>query len=148
MAIGPGAPAPPVDGITNEGARALVFFKVTCSTTHLATPAIERLARAYPGIVFGVGQDDRAALDTFAETFGLSMPLVSDAAPYVASDAYGIESAPTAVAIGADGGVLDVAQSWDRAAWNRLSAALAAAAGAPAAVVSEPEDGLPEFKPG
>jgi hypothetical protein len=148
MAIAPGALAPPVDGIPNDGPRALVFFKVTCSTTHLATPAIERLARAYPGIVFGVGQDDRAALDAFAETFGLSMPLVSDLAPYVASDAYGIESAPTAVAIGADGGVLDVAQSWDRAAWNRLSAALAAAAGAPAAVVSEPEDGLPEFKPG
>ena len=112
MAIAPGAPAPPVDGITNEGARALVFFKVTCSTTHLATPAIERLARAYPGLVFGVGEDDRAALDTFAETFGLSMPLVSDPAPYLASDAYGIESAPTAVAIGADGGVLDVAESW------------------------------------
>ena len=87
-----------------------MFFKVTCSTTHLATPAIERLARAYPGLVFGVGQDDRAALDAFAETFGLSMPLVSDPAPYVASDAYGIESAPTAVAIGADGGVLDVAR--------------------------------------
>lgn len=148
MAIAPGAQAPPVDGLTNDGPRALVFFKVTCSTTHLATPAIERLARAYPGIVFGVGQDDRAALDSFAETFGLSMPLVSDLEPYVASDAYGIESAPTAVAIGADGAVLDVAQSWDRAAWNRLSAALAAAAGAPAAVVSEPGDGLPEFKPG
>jgi hypothetical protein len=148
MAIAPGAQAPPVDGLTNDGPRALVFFKVTCSTTHLATPAIERLARAYPWIVFGVGQDDRAALDSFAETFGLSMPLVSDLEPYVASDAYGIESAPTAVAIGADGAVLDVAQSWDRAAWNRLSAALAAAAGAPAAVVSEPGDGLPEFKPG
>src|SRR4029077_17163235 len=145
MAIAPGALAPPVDGIPNDGPRALVFFKVTCSTTHLATPAIERLARAYPGIVFGVGQDDRAALDTFAETFSLSIPLVSDLAPYVASDAYGIESSPTAGAsgieaapsagaIGADGGVLDVWQSWDRAAWNRLSAALAAAAGAPAAV--------------
>ena len=148
MAIAPGALAPPVDGIPDDGPRALVFFKVTCGTTRLATPAIERLAGAYPGIVFGVGQDDRAALDAFAETFGLSMPLVSDLAPSVASDAYGIESAPTAVAIGADGAVLDVAQSWDRAAWNRLSAALAAAAGAPAAVVSEPGDGLPEFKPG
>ncbi len=149
MAIAPGALAPPVDGIPNDGPRALVFFKVTCGTTRQATPAIERLARAYPGIVFGVGQDDRAALDAFAETFGLSMPLVSDLAPYAASDAYGIQSAPTAVAIGADGGVLDVAESWDRAAWNRLSAALAAAlAAAPAAVVSEPGDGLPAFKPG
>ena len=148
MAIATGALAPPVDGIPSDGPRALVFFKVTCSTTHLATPAIERFARAYPGIVFGVGQDDRAALDSFAETFGLSMPLVSDLSPYAASDAYGIQSAPTAVAIGADGGVLDVAESWDREAWNRLSAALAAAAGAPAAVVSEPGDGLPAFKPG
>jgi len=148
MVIAQGARAAPVEGIPTDRPRALVFFKVTCSTTHLATPAIERLAQAYPGSTFGVGQDDREALDTFAATFGLSMPLVSDLAPYVASDAYGIESAPTAIAIGADGTVLDVAQSWDRAAWNRLSATLAKEIAVPAVVVSVPDDGLPDFKPG
>jgi hypothetical protein len=148
MAIALGAPAPPVPGVADDGPHVLVFFKVTCSTTHLATPAIERLGRAYPGLVVGVGQDDRPALDSFAATYGVSLPLIPDLDPYVASDAYGIESAPTAVAIGADGAVLDVAEAWDRDAWNRLSASFAAETGVEPVVVSEPGDGLPDFKPG
>ena len=71
-----------------------------------------------------------------------------DLAPYVASDAYGIASAPTAVAIGAGGAVLDVAESWDRPAWNRLAAVFAREIGAEPVAVSEPGDGLPDFKPG
>ena len=149
MAIAPGALAPPVDGIPNDGPRALVFFKVTCSTTHLATPAIERLARAYPGIVFGVGQDDRAALDAFAETFGLSMPLVQRPGALrrlgrlrdrVRPDRRRDRGRRRCARCRTSRGI--------GTAWNRLSAALAAAAGAPAAVVSEPGDGLPDFKPG
>jgi peroxiredoxin len=125
-----------------------VFFKVTCGTTKLATPAIERLARAYPGHVVGVGQDPPAALDGFARDYGLTLPLVPDLEPYAASDAYGIVSAPTAVVVDAEGLIADVAESWDRPAWNRLSGVLAALVGRPAVEVSEPGDGLPDFKPG
>ena len=148
MAIAVGERAPGVEGVLDAGPRVLVFFKVTCSTTHLAAPAIERLGRAYPGQVIGVGQDPRSALEGFAEDYGVSLPLVPDLEPYAASDAYGIVSAPTAVAIGADGAVIDVAESWDRDAWNRLSATFAAEAGVDPATVSEPGDGLPDFKPG
>jgi hypothetical protein len=148
MAIAVGEHAPKVDGVGETGPRVLVFFKVTCSTTHLATPAIERLGRAYEGHVIGVGQDPGPALDRFAEDYGVSLPLVSDLEPYAASDAYGIASAPTAVAIGADGAVIDVAESWDRDAWNRLSATFAAEVRVDPIVVSEPGDGLPAFKPG
>ena len=148
MAIAVGDDAPRVEGATPEGPHALVFFKVTCSTTQLATPAIERLAQAFPGGVVGVGQDPPDALDGFARDYGLSLPLVPDLDPYQASDAYGIESAPTAVAVDTDGRVIDVAESWDRAAWNRLAAALANEMEIPAPTVSDPSDGLPDFKPG
>jgi hypothetical protein len=57
-------------------------------------------------------------------------------------------SAPTAISVGADGAVLDVAESWDRDAWNRLTAAMAGALGVPATTVSDADDGLPDFKPG
>ena len=148
MAIAVGDDAPPVEGATREGPHALVFFKVTCSTTQLATPAIERLARAFPGRVVGIGQDPDDALRRFADAYELSLPLVADLDPYVASDAYGIGSAPTAVAIDAEGRVLDVAESWDREAWNRLAASLAGEMELPAPSVSDPDDGLPDFKPG
>src|SRR3954453_7273812 len=113
MAIATGAQAPPVEGAPLEGPHVLVFFKVTCGTTKLATPAIERLARAYPGRVVGVGQDPPADLEAFATTFGLTLPLIPDLEPYAASDAYGIVSAPTAVLMDAEGVVADVAESWD-----------------------------------
>lgn len=148
MTIEIGARAPEVEGVDVQGARALVFFKVTCGTTKLATPAVERLARAYPGRVAGVGQDPAPDLEAFAEAFGISIPLVPDLEPYSASDAYGIVSAPTLVAVDADGRVADVAESWDRAAWNRVSATMAGLLRVEPQVVSEPDDGLPEFKPG
>jgi AhpC/TSA family len=148
MAIATGAQAPPVEGATREGPHVLVFFKVTCGTTQLATPAIERLARAFPGRVIGVGQDPQPKLDAFSNEYGLTLPLVPDLDPYEASDGYGIVSAPTAVAVGDDGAVLDVAESWDREAWNRLAADFADALGVPTSTVSDPDDGLPDFKPG
>ena len=95
-----------------------------------------------------MGQDPQPALDAFSQEYGLSLPLVPDLDPYVASDAYGIVSAPTAVAVGSDGTILDVAESWDRDAWNRLAAGFAGALGAEPATVSDAGDGLPDFKPG
>jgi len=76
------------------------------------------------------------------------LPLVPDLDPYEASDAYGIVSAPTAISVGPDGSVLDVAESWDRDAWNRLAAGFADAVGVPVPTVSDADDGLPDFKPG
>ncbi len=148
MVIAIGARAPDVDGVDINGPRAIVFFKVSCGTTKLATPAVERLARAYPGRVVGVGQDPRPELDAFARDFDLTLPLVPDLAPFTVSDGYGIVSAPTVVAVDGDGLVADVAESWDRDAWNRLSATLAQLLGIEAIPVSEPGDGLPSFKPG
>ena len=148
MAIPVGTQAPDVHGVDLGGPRALVFFKVTCDVTQLASPALERLARAYPGRVIGVGQDPPPELDAFARMYGLTFPLVPDLAPYPASDGYGIASAPTAVAVDAGGRVVGVAESWDRDAWNRLSASLARLLGVEAVAVSEPGDGLPDFKPG
>jgi hypothetical protein len=148
VAIAIGDVAPRIEGASSEGPHALVFFKVTCSTTQIATPAIERLAQAFPGKVVGIGQDPQPALEVFARDYALTLPLVPDLDPYDTSDAYGIESAPTAIAVGADTRVLGVAESWDRDAWNRLAAALAAELGVAAATVSDVDDGLPDFKPG
>src|SRR3954453_17548199 len=113
MAIATGSKAPEAAAATREGPHVLAFFKVTCRTTQLATPAIERLGQAFPGRVIGVGQDPQPALDAFSTEYGLTLPLVPDLDPYEASDAYGIESAPTAVAVAGDGGVRAVA--WGRA---------------------------------
>jgi len=148
MVIRVGSVAPAVDGVTIGGPHALVFYKVTCSTTQLAGPPISRLGDAYPGAVVGVGQDPHEALAAFATTYAWRFPQVPDLAPYPASDAYGIVSAPTVVVVDGDGRVADVVESWDREGVNRASSTLAALVREKAAILSEPGDGLPAFKPG
>jgi hypothetical protein len=148
MAIQVGAVAPPVDGVAISGPHALVFYKVTCSVTQMAGPPISRLGDAYPGAVAGVGQDRLDALMAFADGYEWRFPQLSDLAPYTASDAYGIVSAPTVVVVDGDGRVADVVESWDRDGVNRASSTLAGLLHAEPVIVSEPGDGLPEFKPG
>ena len=148
MAIAIGAAAPPIHGVDRDGPRALVFYKVTCSVTKMAGPAIARLGLAYTGSVVGVGQDPQPALDAFAGEHAWGFAQVPDPPPYAASDAYGIASAPTVVVVDAEGTVADVVESWDRDGLNRAAATLASMLGAPPATLSTPEDGLPAFKPG
>jgi hypothetical protein len=148
VAIQVGSVAPPVAGVETRGPRALVFYKVTCSVTQMAAPPISRLGDAYPGAVTGVGQDPPEALATFAATYGWRFPQVADLTPYTASDGYSIVSAPTVVVVDGDGRIADVVESWDREGVNRASSTLAGLLGTDPVILSEPEDGLPAFKPG
>jgi hypothetical protein len=148
MAISIGARAPMVSGSPVKPPHALVFYKVTCSVTQLAGPAIARFGEAYPDAVVGVGQDPQPALEAFAREYGWRFPQVPDLAPWVASDGYDIMSAPTVVVVDADERVVDVVESWDRDGMNRASATLAGLLGMEPATVSDPSDGLPAFKPG
>lgn len=148
MAIAIGSRAPAVDGVGLVGPHALVFYKVTCSVTQMAGPTISRLGEAYPGAVIGVGQDLPAQLASFASTYAWGFPQVPDLAPFTASDAYGIVSAPTVVVVDGEGLVADVVESWDRDGVNRASSTLAGLLNEKPVILSEPDDGLPAFKPG
>jgi peroxiredoxin len=148
MVLAIGDRAPDVDGVAIRGSHTLVFYKTSCSVTRMATPPLARLAEAYRGAVIGVGQDPPEELASFATSVGWMFPQVSDLPPYPASDAYGITSAPTVVVVDGDGVVADVVESWDRDGLNRASATLAGLLGRDPAVVSTPDDGLPDFKPG
>ena len=148
MAIAVGEHAPSVRGAVQGRPRALIFYEVDCATTRLVAPALARLGPAYPGAVVGVGQDPQADLEVFAETFAWGFTQVPDLAPYPASDAYGISTAPTVIVVDGDDRVADVVEAWDREGMNRASATLARLLGADPAVLSTPTDGLPAFKPG
>ncbi|HEX6845122.1 MAG TPA: redoxin domain-containing protein, partial [Actinomycetota bacterium] len=121
MAIEVGARAAAVAGVEVDGPRALVFYKATCSVTQMAGPPLARLGDAYPGHVVGVGQDPAEDLASFAVAHAWTFPQVPDLTPYVASDAYGIVSAPTVVVIDDEDVVVAVAESWDRDAMNVAS---------------------------
>jgi peroxiredoxin len=148
MPLAIGDQAPPFPGEPADGARALVFYKVTCPTCQLAAPKLQALQRAYPGHVHAVGQDPDEKLSAFGRAYGFTVPVTSDVPPYVVSNAYRIETVPTTFVIDGDGTVVDVVEAWDRERLNGASATLADLLGAEPATVSDPSDGLPGFKPG
>jgi hypothetical protein len=147
MVIAVGSEAPPAPGAP-EGPHAIVFYKVTCPTCQMAAPPMERFAQAYPGRVTGIGQDPADKLQAFSATYGMSFPSMPDSPPYDVSNAYGIAHVPTVVVVDAGGAVADVVESWDRDGLNRASARLAMLVGAEPVPISEPGDGLPDYRPG
>ena len=147
MSIAIGSQAPPAPGAP-EGPHALLFYKVTCPTCQMAAPPLDRFERAYPGRITGIGQDPAEALGEFSATYEMTFPSSPDLPPYDVSNAYGITHVPTMIVVDGDGVVADVVESWDRDGLNRASERLAALVGADPATISEPGDGLPEFRPG
>jgi thiol-disulfide isomerase/thioredoxin len=147
--IAPGTPAPQIEGVTfGDGPVALLFWKDSCPVCQMVAPLSAAFEASVPGRLVGVSQDDAARTARFAERHGFAARSVLDPPPYAASDAYGVESVPLLVLVGADGVVADVSGAWDREAWNRIAASLAEAVGVPAFPVSEEGDGLPTYRPG
>ncbi|MDP9340717.1 MAG: hypothetical protein M3Q23_01140 [Actinomycetota bacterium] len=146
--IAPGATAPPVPGLeVRDGASLLYFYKVTCPVCQMTAPIAERIHQALPGGISGIGQDPPERLGEFGGEYGVSFESLPDLPPYPVSEAYGIRVVPTLVLVDS-GSVAEVAESWDRDAWNRVVRGLSERLGEPFRPVSEPEDGLPSFRPG
>ena len=143
--LAPGSDAPEIPGA--DQARVLFFYKVTCPTCQIAAPVAERLHQRLGERFVGVGQDPREKLDQFAEELGATFTAIPDQPPYPLSDAYGIRTVPTAFLLD-QGKVLDVVESWDRDAWNRLAAKVGELEGKTAETLSWEGDGLPPFRPG
>jgi thiol-disulfide isomerase/thioredoxin len=150
--IEPGASAPPIDlpdAETGEsiadpwrdGPVVLAFFKTTCPVCRMAAPKVQALADAGVRVV-AVGEDPPSAIRSYADECGQKVLTLTEAPPYPASDAFGIDTVPTLFLVDEHGTIQDAVASWDRDGWNRV----AGAAGAPP--VSDENDGLPPFRPG
>jgi hypothetical protein len=113
----------------------------------MAAPKAQALEDAYPGRVFGVGQDEEEKLTAFDAEHAMAIPRVPDLPPYEHSNAYGIRVVPTVFLV-QDSTVLDTVESWDRDGYNRISRRLAELTGSESVEISSAEDGLPPFRPG
>jgi len=144
-----GDTAPEIPGIRfGDGPVGLLFYKVTCPTCQVAAPTMRHFERAFPGRVVGIGQDPEPELARFTQEFGMGIASVEDVPPYPVSDAYAVESVPTLYLVGPDGRLVEAVGAWERDGFNRVAMTLAELTGAEPVVVSTPDDGRPDFKPG
>jgi len=129
--------------------KVAIFFKINCPVCQMAAPKFEELEAAYPGRVLAVGQDPEADLARFADTHGMtSVPMHPDLHPYELSDTYGVRVVPTMFLLDGSDTVVDVAESWDREGFNRITRLLAEATDARFVPLSEEGDGFPALRPG
>jgi peroxiredoxin len=121
----------------------LVFFKAGCPTCRIALPFLERLHQSGRLAVYGISQDEAGATREFAETFGLTFPMLLDSADthYPASTAYRITIVPSLFLLAADRTIEWMLEGFSRQALEDLGMAF----GSP---VFRPGERVPQFKPG
>lgn len=142
-----GVAAPGLPGMDLGDPAAIVFYKVTCPTCQMAAGPMDRLGRSAGERFAAVVQDPAERASAFAREYGVSFGSIPDEEPYELSSAWGVRVVPT-LFVTAEGGVLDVVESWDREGWERAAARLGELLGIPIPAPSEEGDGLPPFRPG
>jgi len=90
--------------LLRHGPALLAFYKVTCPTCQYTFPFLERLKDAKVALV-GISQDDQMHTAQFNRTYGVSFPVLLDAAAedYPVSNAYGLTHVPSLIWVEPDG---------------------------------------------
>ena len=133
------------------GRKLLVFYKVTCPTCQFGMPYFDRLFQAFSGSgvpVFAVVQDEVPDAQSFAQTYGVTIPQLVDSEPYRVSNEYRIKSVPTFFIIGEDGAIEIASESFNKADIERSAELLAESTGVEVPQVFEDGESVPDFKPG
>jgi hypothetical protein len=123
-----------LESLIADGPVLLVFVHSDCPTSTLALRHLATVSEAAARPVV-VAEESREQAARLARIAGARLTVLAEAAPYEVSDAYGVETVPTAVLVDETGAVRDEIVGWNRSDYERLLG------------VSLPAVG-PAFKPG
>jgi len=134
-----------------QGPILTAFFKVACPTCQFTLPFIERLYRQFSekGVqIWGIVQDNAREGQRFAMQYGITFPILIDDEPYETSREYGLKFVPTYFLIAPDGHVEIGGDGFCKADLLALQKALAKYYSATPPPLFEPQEHIPEYKPG
>jgi peroxiredoxin len=140
-----------LSALLEKGPVILTFFKISCPVCQFTFPFLqrihERLSNKAASVV-GISQDNARDTRDFCQDVGAEFPVVLDDSGYPVSNAYGITNVPTIFLIEPDGKIKLECMGFDKAALEKMTAALESSAKLPAKPLFRPEEVIPAYKPG
>ena len=134
-----------------RGPVVATFFKASCPVCQFTFPFLERLYKAYASdrtTFWAISQDDAEETREFCAKYGVTFHALLDEDGYPVSNDYGLTNVPTFYLIAADGTVQVDSVGFGKKALEKISAELARFLGKPVAPVFQPDEIVPDTKPG
>lgn len=137
--------------LTEDGLLMTVFYKVGCGTCKFSAPYFEKFYQAYKGRkgfqLWGVSQDTTEDTKAYLQEYGAAFPNLLDETHWVSAD-FGLTNVPALFLIDREGKILTGCVGFSRFDLNSMSETVAAFLGEPPVVISAPDDGAPNLRPG
>jgi peroxiredoxin len=140
-----------LNGALAAGPVLLAFFKVGCPTCQYTFPFLERLHGRFKaqGVqIWGISQDGEQDTRKFAQTFGVTFPLLIDAKPYKVSAEYRLKFVPSLFLVGGDGRVEIFGDGFSKQDFLAVQAYLAKHYQTAPPPLFGAGEKIPEYKPG
>jgi peroxiredoxin len=140
-----------LNALLKRGPVLAAFFKVSCPVCQFTFPFLERLHKRFgkDEVPFlGISQDNARDSKEFADEYGVTFPILLDAAGYPVSNAYGLTNVPTIFLIDTDGAVKLTCGGFNKKDLEALAAELSERRKLPPAALFRPDESVPANRPG
>ncbi len=137
--------------LLERGPVFISFFKVSCPVCQFTFPFLERLYQRLAGnqaAFLGISQDTVRLTREFADEYGVTFPILIDAAGYPASNAYGLTNVPTSFLIDTDGTVKITCLGFNKKNLEAIGAEISERQKMPPAPLFRPDESVPDNRPG
>ncbi|MFI5071108.1 MAG: peroxiredoxin family protein [Terriglobales bacterium] len=135
-----------------SGPVVAAFFKVSCPVCQYAFPFLDRIYKNYGGrnVTFvGISQNDKKDTAAFMKQFGVTFPVLLDAAKtFPVSNAYGLTNVPSVFWIEQDGEIQISSIGWNRQEIEEIARKAREATGESPKLVFRPDEKIVDFRAG
>jgi len=135
-----------------QGPVLAVFFKISCPVCQYALPFFERIYKAYGKqklTIVGVSQNEKSDTAEFNKRYGITFPvLLDDTKKFPVSNAYGLNTVPTAFWIAEDSEIEISSVSWVRQEFEKILRKAAETTGTTPKPVFQPTEQIADFRAG
>ena len=109
-----------LETLSARGPVVLVFAHGDCPTSTLTLRRLAALDDNPEVRLACIAEETPSGAARLARRTGIRFPMLAEEAPFEVSQAYGIETVPTAVRIDPGSGITDTVVGWDASAYARL----------------------------